>query len=94
VAYLGPDRSRYAPRSAFPRLIDSKIPFMISSAELDPPAMVEQFNLLKEAMCKSERGCIRAIALPKHSHMSESYAINTPDTQLSSQLIEFMQKGK
>jgi acetyl esterase/lipase len=94
VAYFGADRSRYAERSALPRLIDSNIPFMISSAELDPPAMVEQFTRLKEAMCKSEHGCVRAVALPKHSHMSESYSINTPDTQLSSQLIEFMQKGR
>ncbi len=94
IAYFGADRSRYAARSALPRLVDSSIPFMISSAELDPPAIAEQFNLLKEAMCKSERGCVRAIVLPKHSHMSESYSINTADTQLSSQLLEFMQKGR
>jgi acetyl esterase/lipase len=94
AAYFGADRSRYAERSALPGLIDSNIPFMISSAELDPPAMVEQFNLLKEAMCKSERGCIRAILLPHHSHMSESYAINTADTQLSNQMLEFMEKGR
>jgi triacylglycerol lipase len=45
-------------------------------------------------MCKSERGCIRAIALPHHSHMSESYAINTADTQLSDQILEFIAKGR
>jgi acetyl esterase/lipase len=94
VAYFGADRARYVERSALPGLVDGNIPFMISSAELDPPAMVKQFNLLKEIMCKSERGCVRAIALPKHSHMSESYAINTPDTQLSDQILEFMAKGK
>jgi triacylglycerol lipase len=94
AAYFGADRSRYADRAALPSLIDSNIPFMISSAELDPPTMVEQFNLLKEAMCKSERGCIRAILLPHHSHMSESYSINTPDTQLSNQILEFVEKGR
>jgi acetyl esterase/lipase len=94
TAYFGADAARYAERSALPGLIDSNIPFMISSAELDPPTMEQQFNLLKEAMCKSERGCIRAIALPKHSHMSESYSINTPDTQLSDQILEFMAKGR
>ena len=56
--------------------------------------MVEQFNLLKETMCKSERGCIRALLLPHHSHMSESYSINTADTQLSNQMLEFMEKGR
>jgi acetyl esterase/lipase len=94
TAYFGADTARYAERSALPRLVDSSIPFMISSAELDPPAMEQQFNLLKETMCKSGRGCIRAIVLPKHSHMSESYSINTPDTQLSNQILEFIEKGR
>jgi triacylglycerol lipase len=94
AAYFGADRSRYAERSALPGLLDTNIPFMISSAELDPPTMEQQFNLLKEAMCKSERGCVRAIALPRHSHMSESYSINTADTQLSSQILEFIAKGR
>jgi acetyl esterase/lipase len=93
-AYFGADTGRYAERSALPGLMDSNIPFMISSAELDLPTMEQQFNLLKEAMCKSERGCIRAIVLPHHSHMSESYAINTADTQLSDQILEFIEKGR
>jgi len=93
TAYFG-DAARFAERSALPGLIDSNIPFMISSAELDPPAMEQQFNLLKDAMCKSERGCIRAIVLPHHSHMSETYSINTADTQLSNQILEFIAKGK
>jgi triacylglycerol lipase len=94
AAYFGADTSRYAERSALPGLIDSATPFMISSAELDPPAQERQFNLLKDAMCKSERGCIRSIVLPHHSHMSESYSINTADTQLSDQILEFMAKGR
>jgi acetyl esterase/lipase len=93
TAYFG-DASRFAERSALPGLVDSTTAFMISSAELDPPAMEQQFNLLKETMCKSKHGCIRAIVLPHHSHMSESYAINTADTQLSNQILEFIAKGK
>jgi hypothetical protein len=68
MAYFGANRSRYAERSALPGLIDTNIPFMISSA--------------------------RAVALPHHSHMSESYSINTADTQLSNQILEFMPKGR
>jgi triacylglycerol lipase len=94
AAYFGADTALYAQRSALPGLIDGNIPFMISSAELDPPAMVEQFALLKEAMCKSVRGCIRSIVLPQHSHMSESYAINTADVQLTNQILEFMAKRR
>jgi acetyl esterase/lipase len=94
VAYYGADRSLYATRSALPRLTETDIPFMISSAELDPPAIAAQFVLLKEAMCKSEHGCVRSIVLPRHSHMSESYSINTADSQLSDQILEFMRTGK
>jgi triacylglycerol lipase len=94
LAYFGADTSRYAERAALPGLVKTAIPFMISSAELDPPAIAEQFAVLKDAMCKSEHGCVRNIVLPKHSHMSESYAINTADTQLSDQILEFIKTGK
>src|SRR5260370_20310866 len=94
VAYWGPDTSRKAGRGALPALERSAIPFMISSAELDPPAIAEQFAALKDALCKSEHGCVRSIVLAKHSHMSESYAINTADTQLSDQILEFIKAGK
>ena len=90
AAYFGTDRALYRERSALPGLLKSDIPFMMSAAELDPPIFPEQLAQLKEAMCKTERGCVRSIVLPKHSHMSESYSINTPDTQLTSQLLEFI----
>jgi acetyl esterase/lipase len=94
IAYFGADRSLWPSRSALPHLADSDLPFMISSAELDPPPIAAQFELLKEAMCRSEHGCVRSIVLPKHSHMSESYSINTADTQLSDQILEFIRTGK
>jgi dienelactone hydrolase len=94
VAYFGKDASRYPQQSALPGLVKTTIPFMVSSAELDPPSIAEQFEILKAAMCKSPRGCVRSIVLPKHSHMSESYAIGTADTQLSDQILEFIKTGK
>jgi acetyl esterase/lipase len=94
IAYFGSDPVLLAQRSAVAGLIKTKIPFMISSAELDPPPIEAQSALLKEALCKSERGCVRSIVLPKHSHMSESYAINTDDRQLSDQILEFIKVGK
>lgn len=94
IAYFGADTSRYAERSALPGLVKSAIPFMMSSAELDPPAIAEQFATLKEAMCKSAHGCVRNVVLPKHSHMSESYSINTADTQFSDQILEFIKTSK
>ncbi len=94
LAYFGADTSRYAERSALPGLLKTDIPFMLSSAELDPPAIAEQFSVLKDAMCKSARGCVRSIVLPRHSHMSESYSIGTADTQFSDQILEFIKTGK
>jgi acetyl esterase/lipase len=94
IAYFGKDASRYAAQSALPGLLKTGIPFMISRAELDPPSIAEQFDGLKDALCKSEHGCVRSIVLPKHSHMSESYAIGTADTQLSDQILEFIKTGK
>jgi len=94
IAYFGSDAALLAQRSAVAGLIKTRIAFMMSSAELDPPPIAAQSALLKEALCKSEHGCVRSIVLPKHSHMSESYAINTADTQLSDQILEFIKTGK
>jgi acetyl esterase/lipase len=94
IAYFGSDPKLLAERSAVAGLIKTKIPFMMSSAELDPPPIAGQFFLLKDALCQSEHGCVRSIVLPKHSHMSESYSINTPDTGLSDQILEFIKTGK
>ncbi len=94
TAYFGSDPALLAQRSAVAGLIKTKIPLMTSSAELDPPPIAAQSALLRDALCKSEHGCVRSIVLPKHSHMSESYSINTADTQLSDQIVEFIKTGK
>jgi acetyl esterase/lipase len=94
LAYFGKDPAQLVERSAMAGLVKTSIPFMMSTAELDPPVFGEQFALLKEAMCKSEHGCVRGLVVAKHSHMSESYAIGTADTQLSSQILEFIKAGK
>ena len=93
-AYFGTDPARYAERSSLEGLTTTKIPLMIVTAELDPPGFNRQFDLLKEARCKAEGGCVRALLLPQHSHMSEVYSINTTDTRLTDQILEFVKKGK
>ena len=49
----------------------------------------EQAKELNAALCKDGR-CPRLLALAKHSHMSEVYAINTADTVLSGPLLAFV----
>ena len=93
-AYFGTDPSLYAERSSLRVLRSTNLPLMIITAELDPPLFQRQFVLLKEAACKEARGCARAIMLPQHSHMSETYSINTADTRLTNEILEFVRTGK
>jgi len=94
IAYFGSDPARYAERSSLKGLTESKTPLMISAAELDPPRVIEQYELMKQATCKGAGGCAKSFMLPQHSHMSEVYAINTADARLTDQILEFVKAGK
>jgi acetyl esterase/lipase len=93
-AYFGTDPALYAERSSVNGLLKTKTPLMIAAAELDPPGFVEQLNLLKDSLCKSEHGCVRSFLVPQHSHMSEVYSINTADTRLTDEVLDFVKTGK
>ena len=93
-AYFGADPARYAERSSVNGLAKTKTPLMITAAELDPPPFQAQLDLLKDSLCKSQHGCVRSILLPQHSHMSEVYSINTADTRLTDQILDFVHTGK
>ena len=92
--YFGNDPSHYAGESSLPGLLKTDIPLMAVSAELDLPAFVGQLEHLKEATCKRPMGCARTLILPQHSHMSEVYSINTDDTRLTDQILDFVKAGK
>ncbi len=93
-AYFGTDPALYAERSSVNGLLKTKTHLMFVAAELDPPRFVEQLNLLKDGLCKSQDGCVRSFIVPQHSHMSEVYSINTPDTRLTDQILDFVKTGK
>jgi acetyl esterase/lipase len=93
-AYFGADPSRYAERSSLRGLLTTKIPLMITTAELNPDGFARQFDLMKEAACKRASGCARTFMLPQHSHMSEVYSINTADTRLTDEILDFVKTGK
>ncbi|MFG3757107.1 alpha/beta hydrolase, partial [Klebsiella pneumoniae] len=77
LAYFGDDAATYAQRSSLAGLVGGKLPLLVMMAELDPPPFEQQYKLLTEQLCKSERGCARTAVLADHSHISEVYAINT-----------------
>lgn len=93
-AYFGDDPARYAERSSLRGLATTDIPLMMVTAELDPAGFVQQLDLGRLATCKRASGCARAILLPQHSHMSEVYSINTADTRLTDEILDFVKTGK
>jgi acetyl esterase/lipase len=93
TAYFGGDRARHAERSALPGLASSTLPLMFAAAELDPPPFIKQLDAVKETLCKGER-CPRTLLLPQHSHMSEVYAINTADTRLTGEILDFIKTSR
>jgi acetyl esterase/lipase len=93
AAYYGSDPSLYDERSAMKGLLATDIPLMFVSSELDLSFFVQQLNFMKEATCKGPHGCARTLILPQHSHMSEVYSINTADTRLTDQIMEFVKSS-
>jgi len=93
-AYFGSDASHYAEESSLPGLLKTNIPLMAVSSELDLPGFVKQLDQFKDATCKRPAGCARTVMLPQHSHMSEVYSINTEDTRLTDQILDFVKTGK
>ena len=92
--YFGTDPALYPARSALRGLVASPIPLMIAHAELDPPVFVAQFDELRDALCKSAKGCVRSVELAGPSHMSEWDSINTTDTTLGDQILAFVKQGR
>ena len=89
--YFGGDASKYAERSSLKGLVEARLPLLVVAAELDPPMFREEATQLNGALCKAGR-CPPFVTLAKHSHMSETYAINTKDTGLSADILAFVTK--
>ena len=88
-AHFGTDRSLYAPRSALPGLLVSRVPMLLAYAELDPPDFHTQSEHAHAALCGAGHRP-PLLKLMGHSHMSEVYSINTADHALSDALGEFV----
>ncbi len=90
IAYYGSDPKRYAERATLRHLDAPKLPVLIVSAELDPVPMQAQGAMLFQALCNRDKACPGYIVLRDHSHMSEVYAINTPDEALAKPVLDFV----
>lgn len=87
--YFGDDPKLLAERSSLPGLLATKLPLMFAVAEFDTPDFNKQAELMKAAFCAQGK-CPNLTVLPKHSHMSEIYAVNTSDTGLTERILTFV----
>ncbi len=92
-AYFGEDAAKPNEASTLALLPETRARLMIVYGELDPPNFVEQAKLMGETLCKANR-CSSLLRLPKHSHMSEVYAINTADHVLTDPILVFVKGGR
>ena len=67
---------------------------MIVTAEFDAPVFLRQFSIAKAAACEGPNGCVRSVVLPRHNHISEVYSINTADTLLTGQILDFVKTNR
>lgn len=89
VRPFGDDAAKHAERAPLQGLAKSTVPLLAFSAELDPLYFHLQADSLKTVLCRAGR-CPQMGQLPRHSHMSEVYAFNTPDKSLSDQVLAFV----
>jgi triacylglycerol lipase len=89
ASYFGSDVSTYANRSALPGMAASRLPMLLAYAELDPSQFHEESEQAHSALCQAGR-CGPLLQLRGHSHMSELYAVNTPDTSLTEPIRAFV----
>jgi hypothetical protein len=88
-----PDAATQLARSNLPGLISSKLPFLVSVAELDPPSIIAFAGTLKEELCKAGR-CPTFITFKDHSHISEVMSPDTPDDSVTGPILKWMKSVK
>lgn len=80
-------------RSNLPGLVNSKLPFLVSVAELDPPNIIGFAETLRDQLCKAGR-CPTFINFKDHSHISEVMSPDTADTSVTGPILKWMKSVK
>jgi hypothetical protein len=92
-AQAQPDAATLLARSNLPGLINSKLPFFVSTAELDPPSIIAFAETLRDALCKAGR-CPTYSVFKDHSHISEVMSPDTADTSVTGPILQWMKSVK
>jgi triacylglycerol lipase len=95
VTFSGPvvTEEQFLARSNLPGLTHASIPFLISSAELDPPAIVAFDKLLKDELCKAGH-CPDYVVFKNHGHISEVMSPDTADDSVTGPILKWMKSVK
>ncbi len=87
------DEATQQARSDLKGLVDSKLPFIVSSAQLDPPGVIAFAETFRDALCKAGR-CPLYLTFKDHSHISEVEAVNTKDVSVTGPILKWMKGVK
>jgi triacylglycerol lipase len=88
-----PDAATQLARSNLPGLVNSKVPFMVSVAELDPPNIIGFAETLKDQLCKAGH-CPTYAVYKDHSHISEVMSPDTADDSVTGPILKWMKSVK
>ncbi|MEX3939950.1 alpha/beta hydrolase [Paraburkholderia sp. EG287B] len=88
--YFGPPETAIG-RASVNGLVASAVPLLITSAEFDPQAMIDEAQHLDAALTAAGRNHAMLVA-KQHGHMSEIYSVDTSDQTLTGPVLEFISR--
>lgn len=93
LLYYGPDKSLHGRCASGAALETTRVPLMVTCAELDPPRFQKEYVTLiyRRLTCQGQLPNSRVVA--GHNHFSLPYHIGTRDTALSDAILAFIQKS-
>jgi triacylglycerol lipase len=93
VAYFGSDRSRYEARSPITHVRPTRIPFLLTVSEFDPPHLAAPtFELA--ARLTNENGRPPQLGwLAGHNHVSNVLSVGTPDSEAAGLVLDFLKRS-
>lgn len=89
-AYFGADPGRYPAQSCLPALLQTQVPCLFATAELDPPLFQQQAAQLVQAYLAAKGTWPRMLYLPGHNHVSTVLQLDTPVDTLGRELSNFI----
>jgi triacylglycerol lipase len=92
TTYFGKDEALYAERSPLPGLTRASTPLLVVTAEFDPEYIQRHWLSLVAEVLREKKTLPRLAQIRGHSHFSIVLHLNSPDTSLGDQLIDFIRQ--